>query len=56
MAKKKDTADPTKIKLQPLGDRVVVEADRRDGGRHHRRPVLEFRRQPPLDISGDIVE
>ena len=27
MAKKKDTSDPTKIKLQPLGDRVVVERD-----------------------------
>lgn len=27
MAKKKDTTDPAKIKLQPLGDRVVVERD-----------------------------
>ena len=27
MAKKKDTSDPTKIKLQPLGDRVVLERD-----------------------------
>jgi chaperonin GroES len=27
MAKKKDTSDPAKIKLQPLGDRVVVERD-----------------------------
>ncbi len=27
MAKKKDTSDPTKIKLQPLGDRVVVERE-----------------------------
>ena len=27
MAKEKKTSDPTKIKLQPLGDRVVVERD-----------------------------
>jgi chaperonin GroES len=27
MAKKKETTDPAKIKLQPLGDRVVVERD-----------------------------
>jgi chaperonin GroES len=27
MAKKKETSDPSKIKLQPLGDRVVVERD-----------------------------
>jgi chaperonin GroES len=27
MAKKKDTTDPAKITLQPLGDRVVVERD-----------------------------
>ena len=27
MAKKKESSDPTKIKLQPLGDRVVVERD-----------------------------
>jgi chaperonin GroES len=27
MAKKKETIDPAKIKLQPLGDRVVVERD-----------------------------
>ena len=27
MAKKKEPSDPTKIKLQPLGDRVVVERD-----------------------------
>jgi chaperonin GroES len=27
MAKKKETSDPAKIKLQPLGDRVVVERD-----------------------------
>ncbi len=27
MAKKKDTSDPSKIKLQPLGDRVVVERE-----------------------------
>lgn len=27
MAKKKETSDPTKIRLQPLGDRVVVERD-----------------------------
>ena len=25
MAKKKESSDPSKIKLQPLGDRVVVE-------------------------------
>jgi chaperonin GroES len=27
MAKSKETFDPSKIKLQPLGDRVVVERD-----------------------------
>ena len=27
MAKKKESSDPSKIKLQPLGDRVVVERD-----------------------------
>lgn len=27
MAKKKAPSDPTKIKLQPLGDRLVVERD-----------------------------
>ncbi|MEN6452021.1 MAG: co-chaperone GroES [Thermoguttaceae bacterium] len=27
MAKKKEATDPSKIKLQPLGDRVVVERD-----------------------------
>lgn len=27
MAKKKETCDPSKITLQPLGDRVVVERD-----------------------------
>ena len=27
MAKKKEASDPSKIKLQPLGDRVVVERD-----------------------------
>ncbi len=27
MAKKKETSDPSKIKLQPLGDRVVVERE-----------------------------
>jgi chaperonin GroES len=27
MAKKKETSDPSKIKLQPLGDRVVLERD-----------------------------
>ena len=27
MAKKKDSSDPGKIKLQPLGDRVVLERD-----------------------------
>ena len=27
MAKKKASSDPSKIKLQPLGDRVVVERD-----------------------------
>ena len=27
MAKKKESTDPSKIKLQPLGDRVVVERD-----------------------------
>jgi len=27
MAKQKETSDPGKIKLQPLGDRVVVERD-----------------------------
>ena len=27
MAKKKETSDPSNIKLQPLGDRVVVERD-----------------------------
>lgn len=27
MAKNKDTSDPSKIKLQPLGDRVVVERE-----------------------------
>ena len=27
MAKKKESSDPSKIKLQPLGDRVVVERE-----------------------------
>ncbi|MEN6404836.1 MAG: co-chaperone GroES [Thermoguttaceae bacterium] len=27
MAKKKEASDPSKIKLQPLGDRVVVERE-----------------------------
>jgi chaperonin GroES len=27
MAKSKETSDPSKIKLQPLGDRVVVERE-----------------------------
>jgi chaperonin GroES len=27
MAKKKETCDPSRIKLQPLGDRVVVERE-----------------------------
>ena len=27
MAKKKESSDPGKIKLQPLGDRVVIERD-----------------------------
>lgn len=27
MAKKKESSDPAKIKLQPLGDRVVVERE-----------------------------
>jgi chaperonin GroES len=27
MAKKKEVSDPSKIKLQPLGDRIVLERD-----------------------------
>ena len=27
MAKKKESSDPSKLKLQPLGDRVVLERD-----------------------------
>jgi chaperonin GroES len=30
MAKKKEATDPSKMKLQPLGDRVVVERDESD--------------------------